>query len=286
MKTRLTLVEAAQHLFDLEVDRTLPIGESFSSDVLRFVSNGDNWVIKRPFSLEKAHREAHWLECFDDFSFTPKLVACVEHEGSGYLLMHSIAGMPIGSLAGQGKSTLLDIGKALRVLHSVSVENFDGHVSWRELLKFNANRYQAELKGPLLDISTKALKVFRDNLDFIPEGDHACPVHFDFRPGNILVSEGRFTGIIDFESMRGGHPSMDFFKLIVSGSDSDQASANLIKSGYGDAEWLENIDELIGFYKIYHGLGGLAWCAKRGELDTEFYHQNLQLLKHGTKPYA
>lgn len=38
-------------------------------------------------------------------------------------------------------------------------------------------------------------------------------MHFEVRPGNILVRDRHLVGIIDFESCRGGHPSMDFFKL-------------------------------------------------------------------------
>jgi aminoglycoside phosphotransferase (APT) family kinase protein len=47
----------------------------------------------------------------------------------------------------------------------------------------------------------------------VPQSDEPCLVHFDLRPGNVLVRDGRLVGIIDFESCRGGHASMDFFKL-------------------------------------------------------------------------
>jgi aminoglycoside phosphotransferase (APT) family kinase protein len=272
--------DAAESLFNLNVDEVLPIGESFSSDVLRFASNGQHWVLKRPFSIEKAQREALWLERFKALDFTPKLKSFMKHGGEGYILMESLAGLPLASLDCVSHTTLVAIGDALRKIHEVPVGDFDGHSSWRELLRHNAKRYQADLTGgKLTDVSLKALNVFEDNLKRVPDAAYACPVHFDLRPGNILVDEGKFSGIIDFESMRGGHPSMDFFKLIDSGAETNRAAVCVIERGYGHANWLQNIDELVGLYTIYHGLAGLAWCKKHGETETAFYNQNLSYIE-------
>ncbi|MFD7522241.1 phosphotransferase [Paenibacillus chitinolyticus] len=45
----------------------------------------------------------------------------------------------------------------------------------------------------------------------LPNPDGPCIVHMDFRPGNILVNGNKVTGIIDFESARGGSSEMQYF---------------------------------------------------------------------------
>lgn len=280
------LKQAAMILFGIEVEERLSIGESFASDVLRFKAKGRHWVIKRPFSVEKARREANWLTVFEAFAFTPKLEAFQEHDGAGYLLMSSLPGLPINRLSELSEPTLHEIGKALSQLHSIPADSFDGLPSWSALLEANARRYLDELKGPQHELGSIGLEIFLENLKHVPVAETASAVHFDFREGNILVNEGQFTGIIDFESTRGGHPSMDFFKLVEGKSAAELNAVECIKAGYGDTPWLQKIDEILKFYKIYHGLGGLMWCARHREVNTDFYHYNMNLLKQGIQAYS
>ncbi|NIK79243.1 hypothetical protein FHS15_004401 [Paenibacillus castaneae] len=47
----------------------------------------------------------------------------------------------------------------------------------------------------------------------LPDPDGPCIVHMDFRHGDLLVIGYKATGIIDFESARGGSSEIDFTKM-------------------------------------------------------------------------
>ncbi len=101
----------------------------------------------------------------------------------------------------------------MNLLHQAPAESFDGLTSWHELLIANADRYVATIGAEDGGLAQRGRAALEFHIDEVPISDRPCLVHFDLRPGNILVREGALAGIIDFESCRGGHASMDFFKL-------------------------------------------------------------------------
>jgi aminoglycoside phosphotransferase (APT) family kinase protein len=98
-------------------------------------------------------------------------------------------------------------------IHTVSADSFDGMESWHQLLSSNADRYVASIGAEDVGVAERARDVLGRHLGQVPTSETPRLVHFDLRPGNILVRGGGLVGIIDFEACRGGHASMDFFKL-------------------------------------------------------------------------
>jgi aminoglycoside phosphotransferase (APT) family kinase protein len=83
----------------------------------------------------------------------------------------------------------------------------------------------------------------------------AVPVlcHNDVHAGNVLVEDGRITGLIDVENALAGDPWLDLAKADYYGRH-DQLSALL--DGYGAAP-----DGRLRLYKVYHALELWDWFA-------------------------
>ena len=63
--------------------------------------------------------------------------------------------------------------------------------------------------------------------------DGAVLVHGDFQGNNVLVQEGRVTGILDFENLVAGDPALDFEPVHFL-SDAPERDLAALRRGYGD----------------------------------------------------
>jgi aminoglycoside phosphotransferase (APT) family kinase protein len=283
------LERVARSDFGLEVEARLPVDESFSSTVLSFVgTDGRHYVLKRHWARPKAEREIAALRALAGHAQVPALLATSERDGTLTLLIEGLDGAPwVGD--GHAPPALLSaLGRSMGRMHAVPAGSFDGMPSWHALLCGNADRYVASIgaddSGLAADDSVlagRARDLLRRHLDAVPESQDPFLVHFDLRPGNVLVRGGSLVGIIDFEACRGGHPSMDFFKLWqqVPGSLSE------ILGGYLDAvgapvSWTDPgpFQRLMQVYAAYHGLAGLGWCHARNDVHGDFADVNRGLI--------
>ncbi len=273
----ISLERAARERFGRRPISRLPIAESFSASVFRFLdADGHKYVLKRHGTLRKARQEIRALRLLARLESVPRLLDVHEDEGYGELLMTGLDASPWTDIAGTSDRFMRELGRALRELHAVGDASFDGHLSWHALLSANIDRYVELVAGPDAALVDRARRAFVDRFDEIPRSTSASLIHLDLRPGNILASEGRFVAIIDFEAARGGHPSMDLFKLWDQVFSVIPSARGWLLDGYGAAEWLADLDleRLMQIYGLYHGVAGLAWCAKRGQGEGEFASRN------------
>jgi aminoglycoside phosphotransferase (APT) family kinase protein len=275
--------------FGLEVATRLPITESFSSTVLSFIGvDGRHYVLKRHWARNKAVREMSSLRALDSHPEVPALLATSERDDVLTLLIEGFDGEPWADVDGAPSELLRALGRAMARIHAVSADSFDGRASWHELLTSNADVYVDVIGSEDVDLAQGARDVLHRNLALVPDPQTPCLVHFDLRPGNVLVRRDRLVGIIDFEACRGGHASMDLFKLW------QQVPHGLpeIVHGYrevGEAEpWaeLDSLAPLMQVYAAYHGLAGLAWCHTRSDFRGDFPAVNRGLIQRAVRVLA
>lgn len=269
---------AARADFGVDVVTRLPISESFSSSVLSFIAGDDrHYVLKRHWARNKAEREASALRALAAHPDVPALLATSEHDGTITLLIEGIDATPWTDIAHSTRDLLGHLGRAMALLHQSRAASFDGTDSWHGLLIGNADRYVASIGGDDGALAERAHELLGCQLVDVPESDDPRLVHFDLRPGNVLVRDGHLVGIIDFEACRGGHPSMDFFKLWQQVDPYVPGGLCEILRGYrsiaGTTDmWAEptTLRRLMQIYAAYHGLAGLAWCHTRDDFHGDF----------------
>ena len=281
------LEHAARFEFGLDVVTRLPITESFSSSVLSFIAaDNRHYVLKRHWARNKAEREASALRALDDHPDVPALLATSDREDTLTLLIEGLDATPWVHVETSPTELLARLGSAMARMHRTPAESFDGMESWHGLLIGNADRYVAAIGADDAELAERARTLLGRHLAEVPSSREPCLVHFDLRPGNVLVRDGRLVGIIDFEACRGGHPSMDFFKLWQQVDPHLPGALSDILRGYRDGAaatepWTEprSLRRLMQIYAAYHGLAGLAWCHTRDDFRGDFPVVNRVLIE-------
>ncbi|MCP3857907.1 MAG: aminoglycoside phosphotransferase family protein [Actinomycetia bacterium] len=284
------LERVARSEFGLNVAARLPITDSFSSTVLSFIATDNrHYVLKRHWARNKAQREASALRALNAHPHVPALLSTSDRDDTLTLLIEGLDATPWLTVADAAPELLRHLGHSIGLLHQTPADSFDGMNSWHALLISNADRYAASIGANDRTLAEEARDLLGRHLSDIPASPNPSLVHFDLRPGNILVRDGRLVGIIDFESCRGGHPSMDFFKLWQQVHPHLPDGLADILHGYRETTettepWTEptSLDRLMQIYAAYHGLAGLGWCHTRNDLSGDFPAINRNLIHDAT----
>lgn len=283
------LIEQAIAHFKLEVASMQPVEESYSSlvRILRLRS-GERIVLKIPFNERKLYREMHALNHLKADMPVPQVldVWLPEDERPGALLLSLLPGKILtGKISPQ---MAYQLGELLGRLHLHKMAHYGKlyepraatKVGWWQLLDDIFQSWEPlcaqVLPAPFLDRLRRAYEQLTQSL---PAPDGPCYVHFDYRPANVLVQRGRITGLIDFESARGGSADLDFVKIKGEVWDVSPETRAPFLAGYRTIRPLPEFERSLPFYTLYNAFGGIAWCVKRSKLDDPFFEENLLRLR-------
>lgn len=85
--------------------------------------------------------------------------------------------------------------------------NADPRVNFAEKFEESFAECMGHLPSPLMK---RCRQYYEKHLDLLKSVDGPCIVHRDYRPGNVIVDEGKIQGIIDWSSGRAGFAEEDF----------------------------------------------------------------------------
>ncbi|NOU93324.1 phosphotransferase [Paenibacillus sp. LMG 31456] len=281
--------------FRLQVLEVRNVPESYSSEVYRIQTDfGQDMYIKIPYNKQKLYREHEILKRLDGHLPVPKVLDYWEGDDSisGALLLEAIDGEPVSGHA--SRTLAFEIGCLHAQLHNVvmpgyGVDHPDGFQQvegndWRAYIQGcfgDCKKTCQEVLEP--ELYDKCLDYFDGVFSQLPEPDGPCLVHMDFRPGNLLVRDGRLVGLIDFESARGGSSEVDFTKVdrYLLAND-PQAKESYIK-GYQSVRPIIDLDTVLPFYSFFDAFSAVVWCKTRGlEKNRSFLDESIGVLRHAT----
>lgn len=281
--------------FNLKVVNIEPITHnSFSCQVYKLTpETGDYIILKIPSQREKLFRETKMLQ---RLSYTSLPVPTVfdtwegDDENPGAMLLSFIDGNP-ASVETIDEDLSYQMGQLLGELHTVPMPGF-GHEDengftyvenndWWHFVKTKLDRILANSEK-LLSPGTfqKANDYFHIFFMNHPPADGPCAVHTDYRPGNILVKANQITGLVDFESARGGSADFDFSKIKLYVWDKFPGTRTAFEAGYRSIRPLPNLDRLLDFNVLFHAINHIDWCLKRGITDhKQFLSENVRIVE-------
>jgi Ser/Thr protein kinase RdoA (MazF antagonist) len=138
---------------------------------------------------------------------------------------------------------------------------------------------QSILPPPLLH---RSIAKYEALLAMLPPPDGPCIIHMDYRPGNILLAHGRITGLIDFESARGGSAERDFCKIKEELWDIDPHTRQPFLDGYQAVRPLPDLALALPLCELQNVMASLVWCLRRNALSGPFFEGNLRSLERIT----
>ncbi|MEK4056993.1 phosphotransferase [Paenibacillus sp. FSL F4-0087] len=268
------------------------VPESYSSDVFKLtLVSGEDVYVKIPFNKDKLFREFQVLEILKDVIPVPKVldIWCGDESNTGALLLSAIQGVPCTENMDEKLSFQMGVYHAM--LHEVKTQGYGYHSTdgfkfldqnnWRLHIKNNFEKWKEpckELLEPAL--YERCILHFDGVFSALPDPDGPCFVHMDFRPGNILVNGNRVTGIIDFESARGGSSEIDFTKINRYIWEVNPRTKSPYFEGYQTIRNMLNLEIVLPFYNFYDAFGAVVWCKNRGvERNQSFLQESIEVLK-------
>lgn len=256
------------------------VPESYSSQVyLLTLSGGERVILKRSYNKAKLHRECRMLKLLADVLPVPRLIEFWEEAHA--MLLSYIPGLPIMGPIDTGLA--FDMGALLAGMHRVSLEEYelvesfsrDWWGSIRHVFRTWLDQCKTQMPDDLIRDSQAKFYELYEGLP-LPQGP--CAVHFDYRPGNILVDHGKIVGLIDFESSRGGSADLDFVKIKTYVWDEYPGTETAFLKGYTSIRQLPDIHRSLPLYTLYNAIGGISWCVRRGQVGGAFYEENMASL--------
>lgn len=282
-------VEKMIRLMNLKVSAIENVPESYSSKVYKLqMENGAYGILKLPYNKRKFYREWHTLNILSSEMKVPNILdAYDDGEQFGFLLSF-IEGMPATGVV--DKDMAYQFGENLARLHEIQLPSFGDvmeggdtpseRIGWMDVIEEHLTLWIKETDGFLEDhFHATCIDFFQECLKRLPAAKDPRLCHYDYRPGNILVHEKQVVGIIDFESSRGGSPALDFTKMKTRVWDVYKGTEKSFLEGYRQIRVLPDLESELPFYEYYHAFGGIAWCLRRGETESQFMRDNLEQVK-------
>ncbi|MFJ2043699.1 phosphotransferase family protein [Paenibacillus taichungensis] len=268
------------------------VPESFSSDVYKLtLRSGEDVYVKIPYNKDKLFREFQMLEILKDVIPVPKVLDIWygDESNTGALLLSAIQGVPCSENMDEKLSFQMGVYHAM--LHEVKTPGYGYHSTdgfnildqnnWRLHIKNNFEKWKEpckELLEPAL--YERCILHFDGVFSALPDPDGPCLVHMDFRPGNILVNGNKVTGIIDFESARGGSSEIDFTKINRYIWEVNPRTKSPYFEGYQTIRNMLNLEIVLPFYNFYDAFSAVVWCKNRGvERNQSFLQESIEVLK-------
>lgn len=284
-----TVVQEALAHFRLTPVGIASVEESYSSVVrILTLERGERLVLKIPFVQRKLFREVCALQELGGDLPVPRLVDhwIRDDESPGALLLSLLPGAPIRGRV--SPALAFGLGSLLGTLHTHEVPDFGELLPaaegpsplWWPSLRRRFLSWQPLCAQVIPShLIQRAEDRYAELSEGLPAPDGPCWVHFDYRPGNVLMQGSSITGLIDFESARGGSADLDFVKIQHEVWDPWPDTREPFLEGYRSIRPLPDIERTLPLYALCNAFGGVAWCVKRSRIEDPFFAENLNRLK-------
>lgn len=220
-------------------------------------------------------RESYFLNRFVDKIPVPKIIQLIEPEAGLHaaVLMECVKGDLLKSEA-INKTLTWEIGSLLARIH---IEHANGygdltdpsHLSDDPRIAFTMKFEEGieECKGHLPEnLLETCRRHFDKDIDLLLSADGPCVIHRDFRPGNIIASDGKVRGIIDWSSSRGGFAEDDFCPLEFGEWPANCKGSFL--EGYASVRKVPDYKPMMPLLRLSRAVAAVGFTVKRGTWES------------------
>lgn len=221
-------------------------------------------------------RECFFLNHFAGKIPVPKIFQLIEPEEGlhGAVLMECVYGDLLKSEAITG-ALAEEVGSILARIHLERAKGYGDltdphHLSTDPRFPFTIKFEEGleECKGHLSDSLLKTCRRHFDNdIRLLLSADGPCIIHRDFRPGNIIASEGKARGIIDWSSGRGGLAEEDFCPLEF--GEWPEGCKDSFLNGYSSIRKVPDYKSMMPLLRLSRAVAAVGFTVKRGTWESK-----------------
>ncbi len=260
-------------------------------------SNGNPFILKICERQNDYLREVYFLSYFANRLPVPRIIQLLEPKGSlpGAILMEYLSGALL-TAASLTDELSFEIGSLLARIHEQRASGYGDLITPKQLSPKPHPPFTAKFEEGLEECRDHLSKALLDqcrsyysaHVHLLDSVDGPCMIHRDFRLGNLIVSDGKVKGIIDWSSARARFAEDDFCSM-----EHEQWAINLIGkpsflSGYGSVRPVPNYQAMMPFLRLNRALAIVGFTVKRGTFasrDARVYQANRQFLEVFMKQY-
>jgi Ser/Thr protein kinase RdoA (MazF antagonist) len=122
----------------------------------------------------------------------------------------------------------------------------------------------SECSNHLPKILLEKCRLYYDtHLHLLSSRNKSCLVHRDFRPGNIIVHEGKIQGIIDWAGARASFSEEDFCPLEMEEWSSDIIFKQAFLTGYASIRPVPEYDDIMPLLRLNRAIAVIGFTVKR-----------------------
>lgn len=162
----------------------------------------------------------------------------VVHEGPGVLVMTRIPGTPARFTDPDRLDVARQLGRLLHDLHAITFDSF-GYIETRVTspvatnLEFMRRRVERKVRSGPPALREQLERYFAEREDAFAGCETAVLCHNDAHDANVLVQDGRITGLIDWENAVAADPIFDLAKAWGFSDGRSEETLEALVEGYG-----------------------------------------------------
>ena len=236
-------------------------------------------------------QEVYFLTFFADQLPVPRILKLVEPAAGihGAILMECLPGKLLAETAFTD-ALAYEMGSLLARIHTNRTDGYGNLTQLQHLnhdprvhftLKFEEGLEECSNHLPKM-LLKQCRRYYEDHLALLDSVDGPCVIHRDFRPGNLIVDEGKISGIIDWSSARASFAEDDFCSMEHGEWPSNPASKKSFLSGYASIRPVPSYNAIMPFLRMNRAIAVIGFTVKRGTWNSShspLYQSNRHFLE-------
>lgn len=235
--------------------------------------NNTQLILKICSRPEDYRHEVYFLNHFSKSLPVPNIIQTIKPSADidGAILMECLPGSLL-KIIDFTDALAYETGALLARIHLNQVtgygdllqpENFNLDPRIHFSLKFEENIAECSNHLPTKLIE-QCRHYYDTHLDLLRSVDGPCIIHRDFRPGNLIIDNGKLSGIIDWSAARASFAQEDFCSMEHAEWLAHPTSKKPFLAGYASIRPVPDYNAIMPLLRLNRALATIGFTLKRG----------------------
>lgn len=239
--------------------------------------NGAQLILKICSRVPDYFREIYYLKKFSGILPVAEIIDVVDpaEDIHGAILMQCFPGALLKS-SELTQEQAYELGAVLARLHLNRTEYYGDLIDTDSLSldpkSYFTHKFEEGLEECANHLPKTLLDQCRDyynaNINHLETVDGPCIIHRDFRPGNIIINNGKLQGIIDWASARAGFAEDDFCPWELGEWTTNFNNKQSFLNGYASIRPVPDYEAVMPFLRLNRAIATIGFTVKRGTWDN------------------
>lgn len=235
--------------------------------------NGEQYILKISSRSRDYYREIYFLNYFKNVLPVAQIINVVEPSGDthGAILMQCLSGTLLQA-SGITEELAYEIGAILANIHMQRTDYYGDLIESSSLSLDPKNHFTFKFEEGLIECENhlpqglldKCRQYYDERINLLDFVDGPCIIHRDFRPGNIIVNNGKLQGIIDWASARSSFAEDDFCPWEFGEWNTNISNKQSFLKGYASIRPVPDYEAIMPFLRLNRAIATIGFTVKRG----------------------